>query len=387
MRASSSASKPSIAGLAGLLLLLAAAALSAQEAPSPGEKPQNLSLPVKEVDLPEPSNDPKAIEVIDRYLKALGGQDTLKAITDKTVVFETLKHAPTGETKAVLKLFLKDGVKIREEWDLPGFQIATEKLRFVQVYDGLDGWVQMFGTISPLEGRTLSIFVWDKPIDDFFCRWKEDGYAVAYVNEDVVDGVKVDIVQTTDFHGKSPVRYFFAKDSGLLLKKEWKDQDQKGMVTKSNLFLSYADIPFKNNPSKKIKMPLHQKIFVGEDLDTERKYIDVSVNTGLSDAIFAKPAGQEFTGGIGRGAKKGGVPPQQIFQQFQQAQGAAGGAAAVDGPQPAVEDSQPKPVAPAAGVPKPVQVPVPGAKSPHSEEAKKPAPPSPAPGTGATKKD
>ena len=69
--------------------------------------------------------------------------------------------------------------------------------------------------ISP-SCRTLSIFVWDKPLDDFFCHWKDDGYTVTYVNEGVVNDEPVEIVQTTDFVGRNRVRYSFSKKTGLL---------------------------------------------------------------------------------------------------------------------------------------------------------------------------
>ena len=116
----------------------------------------NLNLtPKKTTDVPAPKNDGKAIAVIERYLQAIGGREVLNAINDRSTEFDTIKHAPTGETTARLKLFVKRGFKIREEWDLPGFQISDKKLRFVQVYDGFDGWVQMFGTVSRLEGRTF----------------------------------------------------------------------------------------------------------------------------------------------------------------------------------------------------------------------------------------
>jgi len=335
-----------IFGLFSLLAILGIPQLFSQDG-----KPQNFTLPIKKMDRPVPKDDVKAVTIVNRYIKAIGGKDLLDSITDKTVVFRTIKHAPAGETEAKLKLYLKKGFKIREEWDLPGFKISDQELKFVQVYNGYDGWVQMFGTVSPLEGRTLSIFVWDKPIDDFFCTWKEDGYSVKYNGASKVNGEDAEIVQTMDYHEKNKVRYFFSKKSGLLLKKEWSDQDQKGFVKKSSLYLNYTAIPFSDDSSKKVKIARHQKIFTSQDLDSERKYTEIAFNTGLKDAIFQRPEGVEFTGGIGRdGDKKSGPTPADVFKQYQKKNKSKDGTAPAN-----------------SGGPTPVQVPTSKGVNPHKK--------------------
>jgi hypothetical protein len=341
------------------LAVLASPVCRGQDAQNePGEPP--LTLPQKDTDLPEPQNDPKAVEVVERYLQALGGRPLLGAINDRTFAFDTVKHAPTGETKAELKQFIKKGFRVREEWNIPGFAIKDQKLKFVQVYNGLDGWVQMFGTVSPLEGKTLSIFVWDKPLGDFFATWKEDGYSLQYYNEGKLDlrgkddfasaEEPVDIVQSTDFTGQSRVRYYFAKSTGLLLKKEWREQGKGGYVKKEDYYLRYRDIPFSDDPAKKVKFSLHHKIFEDGNMDTERVYSEVTINTGIPDAIFARPEGIDF-----EEAKRDGKLPARFGEGEE---GKGGEATAV-----------PKPVP----VPVPVSVPVQGAPGGTTKpEEKKP---------------
>ncbi len=290
----------SVAGgvLAPLAVALAVAAvaaprnLAAQQAGTGDLK--GLNLPPKEQDDPDPVNDPKAIEIVDRYLSAIGGLEVLNAVEDRTHTFETIKHQAGSQTTAKLRLFQKKGYKLREEWDIPGFSIKDRPLRFVQVYNGLDGWVQMFGTVSPLEGRTLSIFVWDKPIADFFCTWKEDGYSLIYVNEGVLNDEPVEILQTTDFTNTNRVRYFFSKSTGLLLKKEWREQGRSGNLKKEDYYLKYIDIPFSDGSGRKLKVPLQHKVFENSNPDTERLYSEVKINGGLKDAIFARPPGIDF---------------------------------------------------------------------------------------------
>ncbi len=264
-----------------------------------GKNTDSLVLPQKDTDLPEPKNDQKAIDIVEKYLTAIGGREVLNSIKDKSMTFETTKYAPTGNTKAKLQLFRKRGFKVREQWDIPGFKIKDAPLKFVQVYDGFDGWVQMFGTVSPLEGRTLSIFVWDKPIADFFMTWKQDGYSLTYLDQGEVNGEPVEIVQCLDFTGKNRVRYYFSQKSGLLLKKQWREDGRDGSVSKEDFFKSYRSITFRDNPKFKLKVALEHVITKDGKPDTDRTYTNFVINSGLDDSIFAKPKGVPFKKGAG----------------------------------------------------------------------------------------
>ena len=94
--------------------------------------------------------------------------------------------------------FMKKPMKIREEWELPplGFD---QPLTFTQTYDGDKGWVKAMGHVSALTGRTLTVFVWDKYIDDSFLHWQEDGYTVRFLGEDKLGAEGVKVVETTSF--------------------------------------------------------------------------------------------------------------------------------------------------------------------------------------------
>jgi hypothetical protein len=274
----------------------------------------------KTEDVPEAATDQKAVDIVNRYIASIGGVETLKSIQDKTIKFDTTKHGQAQETVARLSLYLKRGWRVREEWDLSAFKIKDRPLKFTQVYNGVDGWVQMFGTVSRLEGRTLSIFVWDKPIDDFFCNWKDDGYSLTYVNESVLNDDPVEIIQTTDFVGRNRVRYSFSKKTGLLLKKEWREQGQKGFAKKEDFYGGYKKIPLSDDSSKWVMVALKHKILLDGEPDTDRNYFEVAFNSGLKESIFERPPGVAFAkmadalnggaiGGFGGGAPAGGAGP------------------------------------------------------------------------------
>jgi hypothetical protein len=248
----------------------------------------------------ERPSDPQAVAVVEQYLKAIGGRELLAAIKDRIMSFRNIKYSATGETTAKIALYIKEGYKFREEWEILGFKIKDEPLAFVQIYNGelLQGWVQMLGTVSTLEGRTLGVFVWDKYLDDFFAHWKENGYSLKMVGDGLVDDDPAHIVEVSDFTGRQKLRYFFSKTTGLLTKKEWFDTTQKSTVKKEQFYRRYRPIAFQDGSGNALKVALRLEIRVDGDLDTERQYDEVKFNSNLSDALFERPEGEEFTSPI-----------------------------------------------------------------------------------------
>jgi len=269
---------------------------------------------------PAEEGQKKAAEIINHYIKALGGTGVMEAIKDRTQKFRNTKHAATGDTVAALNQYIKDGYKVREEWNIEmdgqSVMIKDNPLAFTQVYNGSEGWVQMFGTVSPLEGRTLSLFVWDKFLDDPLCHWEEDGYTLEYLGTGTVNGESCDIVGITDFSKNKRERLYFSTKSGLLLKKEWKEQGQKGLTKKEIFYKKYRAIPFSDNSGKKYEFALLHEVYGNGDLDTTREFKEVMFNSGLKDSIFDRPEGVEFKGAIGAGGRP---QPGSVFDKGEKA--------------------------------------------------------------------
>jgi hypothetical protein len=233
-----------------------AQAAPAAPAPGPVSPPAIPAAPAAKA----PTNNPKAVEIINRYIDAIGGSKVLEAIQDRTQSFRNTKHAATGDTVAALNQYLKTGYKVREEWDIEGVKIKDSPLAFTQVYNGDEGWVAMFGTVSPLEGRTLSLFVWDKYLDDFFCHWDDDGYTVDYVAPGAVADEPAEIIELSDFGKNKMEKYYFSKKSGFLLKKEWKEQGQNGLSKKEIVYKKYMAIPFSDGSGKAVQFPILHEV-------------------------------------------------------------------------------------------------------------------------------
>jgi hypothetical protein len=268
---------------------------------------------------PPRTNDPQAIAIVENYLQATGGKETLAKIKDRAVKFRNIKHQATGETVAEIHLFIKDGINFREEWNIEGFDIKGEPLAFSQIYNGelQEGWVLMMKTVSPLDGRTLQVFVFDKYMDDFFCHWEQDGYTLSLggqglVSKDIYgEDVPCDIVVVTDFSGRQVQRHFFSRSNGLLIKKEWQEigLQQKSSVKKERYYKQYRDVAFLDNSGLSQKVSLRHEIYIDGDLDSEQVFTSVRINSGLSPKLFEKPEGKPFDRAITESPKTAPTPP------------------------------------------------------------------------------
>lgn len=241
-------------------------------------------------------SDAQAVVVIDRYLEATGGKKTLSAIQDRVERFSNKKLAPTGETVMKMSRYLARPVRIREEWELPGMGITKDgaPLTFTQVYDGEKAWVKAMGFVSGLSGKTLTVFVWDKHIDDYFMSWKENGWTAKYVGPSEVSGKPVEVIDMLSFAGNQRLRYSFSSETGLLLSKVWTEGQAPAVVRKEVSYDEYLKIRFRDNPDNWIRHATLQRIFEDGELTLEKVYTEIILNGGLPASTFQRPDGPEY---------------------------------------------------------------------------------------------
>ena len=242
------------------------------------------------------TTDPEARKAIDRYIEAIGGKERLAMVKDRTVHFLNKKFQPTGTIEMRMSRFMKGQYLIREEWVFPGMGIVTpgEDLTFVQVYDGDKGWVKTMGYVSLLDGKTLTMFVWDKYIDNFFLHFEEDGYHARYIGRATVEGQPAHELEVINFVGTHKQRYFFSEESGLLVKKKWKSLGPTGPEAKEMYYTQYIKIRLQDDRENWVKIPINEKIFTDGELDLERDYTEISLNSGLDNSKFARPDGEAY---------------------------------------------------------------------------------------------
>ncbi len=247
-----------------------------------------------------PESDPAALEVIQRYIDGVGGRDAMMAITDRVERFQNTKIDPTKETVMKMARFLKrtgeGALMIREEWQLPGLGLTknNEPLNFVQVYDGEKAWVKAMGAVSPLSGKTLIVFVWDKHIDDFFITFADNGYIATLIEDGDVLGVPCKTVQLKSFAGNQILHFAFSKDDGMLLRKTWNEGQAPAVVKKEVFYSEYTRIRFSDDRNRWVKIPTTKKIFEDGELSLEQSYDEIALNGGVSSTLFGRPEGRSF---------------------------------------------------------------------------------------------
>ncbi len=317
-----------------------------------------------------PTSEPEAVAVIDRYLESVGGKNRLKSIQDRVERFRNKKIEPTNETIMKMSRFLKrnDGaLMIREEWQLPGLGLTknNEPLNFVQVYDGEKAFVKAMGAVSPLAGKTLIVFVWDKHIDDFFCTFSDNGYIAKVAADDVVLGKACKVVELNSFAGNQRMLFAFSDEDGLLLRKTWQEGQAPAVITKEVFYEDYTRIRFSDDRNQWIKTPISKKIFEDGELSLEVNFDEITLNAGISSNIFGRPDGRSFEE----------VRREREAARAKEKEGVAGGDAAEgDEKKPVWEKPKPKPK-PVWEKPKPKPAPKPAPKpEPTPEPTPEPKP-------------
>jgi hypothetical protein len=277
------------------------AAAPAAKPAAPAATPAPAQPEVK----PDPrSSDPQAEQVVEAYLKALGGREALAAIQDRYEKFEVARHSTTGKTPAIFERYQKRPNLVREDWDME-VMVGDQKLQVTQTYNGKEAWTKMMGYVARLEGQMIYMLVWDKYIDDFFMNWKQDGYSLRFRSADgEVNKEPCNVIDCYNANGTQEGRYFFSKKENLLLKKQWRSDEQGGPVRSELYFTAYRSVSNPKAPDKPIRFSFRREQLAEGDLTMEREYVEVRLNSGLADQIFGRPEGPLFPEDGRVGAKK-----------------------------------------------------------------------------------
>lgn len=276
---------------AALSLLLAAVGIGAagEPAAAPGAAAREST--------PAPrSADPKAVEVVNAYLEAIGGRDALTAIQDRYEKFRVVRHEQMGGTRAIFERYLKRGGHVREDWHIDVAVADKPSLDVVQVYNAetREGWTKMWNFVSPLDARMIHMLVWDKFIDDFFMHWEQDGYALTYRGEGEVETRPCHVIDVYHATLKQRSRFFFDASSALLLKKQWTAANPEGPVRNERYYLEYREVKAVGGIEKPLKFSFKQEQLEEGDLVMEHEFLDLRINSNLSASIFARPEGEVF---------------------------------------------------------------------------------------------
>jgi outer membrane lipoprotein-sorting protein len=221
---------------------------------------------------------PTADQVFDKYLQALGGAQQLTKLTS-FVAKGTYEGYDTGEEKAPVEIFAKAPGQISTVVHIPqGDSIRT--------YDGRTAWATSTGTLLPLpvlmlaggnlDGAKLDAqLCFPAQIKQTLGEWRT-GFPTT-----VIDDNNVEVVQGTS-PGKTPVKLYFDKKSGLLVRLVRYTATAIGLNPVEIDYSDYREVGG-------VKMPFHWTVSWTDGRSTT-EISSVQPNVPIDASKFTRPA-------------------------------------------------------------------------------------------------
>jgi outer membrane lipoprotein-sorting protein len=220
------------------------------------------------------SGEPSADQIIDKYIQALGGAQRLNAITSFVAKGSYQGYAEVD--KSPIEIMAK----------APGQRVTvirTSNGDWTTTYDGQNGWVAEPGRPVPLlqlTGEFLKSVKVDADlafpgrIKQSFSRW-----VVGFPT--TINDREVEVVQGLN-GGDFPVKLYFDKESGLLLRQVRYTNSPVGLNPTQVDYLDYRDVGG-------VKMPFRWTT-TWTDGKANTELAEIQVNVRIDDARFGKPA-------------------------------------------------------------------------------------------------
>ncbi|MCH1506355.1 MAG: outer membrane lipoprotein-sorting protein [Verrucomicrobiales bacterium] len=217
--------------------------------------------------------DPKAHEVLDKFIEASGGEDAFKKI--KTRVAEGQMSLPAMGMKMKIKLSQKAPDKVHMEQGIEGL------LSGKQGYDGETGWsedsIQGFRKLS---GAELAQLQRESNIRREL-NLKADFPGMKLLPEVEIDGKKVSVIEATSKDDRKET-WYFDQESHLMVKMEQTmTLGPQGELAVTITLKDYKEVDG-------IKLPMTSEVknpaFTGVLTLSSVKH-----NVDLDDALFASP--------------------------------------------------------------------------------------------------
>ncbi len=230
------------------------------------------------VGLVRSGEDKDARAIIDKAIKAAGGEaklDKLKAIT--------------GKEKGVYYGMGEDGFPYTANFAIQWpdkFRLEVEGV-FTIVLDGNKGWTRMGDTVKEMGKDELALQILNHraglinsltPLKDKAFQLKTIGDAK--IGKQAVQGVQVSRKDYPD------VKLYFAKDTGLLVKSEYRSkaaEQEFKEVSQATYFSDYRDVDGAKVSYKRV-MKRDDKLYL------EAEVTEMKVAEKLDAKVFAKPA-------------------------------------------------------------------------------------------------
>jgi hypothetical protein len=221
--------------------------------------------------------------ILDKAIQARGGEANLARLKAfRTKAKGTLDLPMLGATEFTGEAFFQAPDKQRSNIEL---QAQGQTFAVVGVFDGTRGWRSLNGMTMEITGAdlvTMKTSVYAQYISTLL-PLKDKQYELTKLEEIKVDG-KPAVGFKVTAKDRPEVKFYFDKDSGLMVKGERMTVDrQTGMEVLSETFITeWKEVKGIKFPMKSHIMRMGKK--VEESQTTELEYMDK-----LDDKLFMKP--------------------------------------------------------------------------------------------------
>lgn len=222
----------------------------------------------------KPAAAPTVDEILDKYVKALGGKDAIEKVSSRVGkgAMELEGMGLSGPVEMYAKAPNKSALFI----DLQGIG------KIANVYDGEKGYALSPEGLSELSGGALAQA---KRNADFHepLNIKKHFAKLEITGKEKVDASDAYVVTATPAVG-DPEKMYFAVDSGLLVRVDTDQDTPQGKLSISTYISDYKEVD-----GIKIAHSLRQ---VSAAFTAVIKMTEVKHGVAVDDAKFAKPSGQ-----------------------------------------------------------------------------------------------
>jgi len=214
----------------------------------------------------------KGKEILDQVIKASGGKDAFKSISNSVIKTETSASTPQGEFQISITSFHIFPDKIRQEMSMPFGTIVT-------VFDGEKGWISTPQGTQDLPESQLRELKSELFRSHFHLFLAED-LRGQFLGEESVDDKKVDVILISDPAGNQVKKYVDQK-THLPLKESYHGTTMMGPATVEQTFSDYREI-------SGVKVPFSITSFANQQKMAETKILEINFNTQIDPELFIK---------------------------------------------------------------------------------------------------
>ena len=227
---------------------------------------------LEEVPEATPASLAKGKEILDQVIKASGGKEAFKSITNSVIKTETSASTPQGEFQISMITFHIFPDKIRQEMSMPFGTIVT-------VFDGEKGWIVSPQGIQDLPESQLRE-VKSELFRGRFHLFLADDLRVQFMGEESVDNKKVGVILISDPAGNQ-VKMYVDQKTYLPLKESYHGTTMMGPATVEQIFSDYREV-------SGVRVPFSIKSFANEQKMAETKILEINFNTQIDPELFIK---------------------------------------------------------------------------------------------------